>query len=74
MQDDPASVVNLVPSQWHRLKEVLANVLEESSPERRATTLRESCAGDTTLLRQAEALLTGDTDTLEQFAEFAFAN
>ena len=39
-----------------------------------ATTLRESCAGDTTLLRQAEALLTGDTDTLEQFAEFAFAN
>jgi len=30
--------------------------------------------GDTTLLRQAEALLTGDTDTLEQFAEFAFAN
>src|SRR5262249_35876612 len=34
-------------------------------------TLRESCAGDTTLLRQAEALLTGDTDNLEQFAEFA---
>ena len=73
MQDDPASVVNLVPSQWHRLKEVLANVLEESSPERRATTLRESCAGDTTLLRQAEVLLAGDPDTLEQFAEFATA-
>ena len=63
-----------MPSQWYRLKEILANALEESSPERRATTLRESCAGDTTLLRQAEALLTGDTDTLEQFAEFAFAN
>ena len=49
MPDDPASVVNLVPSQWHRLKEVLANVLEENSPERRATTLRESCADDATL-------------------------
>ena len=71
MPDDPASVVNLVPSQWHRLKEVLANVLEENSPERRATTLRESCADDTTLLRQAQTLLAGDTDTLEQFAEFA---
>lgn len=71
MADGPLSVVNLVPSQWYRLKEILANVLEESSPKRRATTLRESCAGDTTLLRQAEALLKGDTDTLEQFAEFA---
>jgi hypothetical protein len=73
MPDDSASVVNLVPSQWHRLKEVLANVLEENSPERRATTLRESCADDTTLLRQAQTLLAGDTDTLEQFAEFAAA-
>jgi eukaryotic-like serine/threonine-protein kinase len=71
MQDDPASVVSLAPSRWHRLKEVLADALEESSPERRATTLRESCADDTTLLRQAEALLAGNTDTLEQFAEFA---
>ncbi len=71
MQDDPASVVNLGPSQWHRLKEVLANALEKNSPERRATTLRQFCADDNTLLRQAEALLAGDTDTLEQFAEFA---
>jgi len=71
MPDDLASVVNLVPSQWYRLKEILANALEQSSPERRATTLRESCAGDTTLLRQAQTLLAGETDTLEQFAEFA---
>ena len=71
MSDDPSSVVNLVPLQWYRLKEILANALEESSPERRATTLRESCADDTMLLRQAETLLAGDTDTLEQFAEFA---
>jgi serine/threonine protein kinase/tetratricopeptide (TPR) repeat protein len=74
MQDDPlavTSVANLVPSQWHRLKEILANALEQNSPERRATTLREFCANDTTLLRQAETLLAGDTDTLEQFAEFA---
>ncbi len=71
MPDNPASVVNLVPSQWRRLKEVLANALEASSPERRATTLRESVGDDAALLRQAEALLSGDTDTLEQFAEFA---
>jgi eukaryotic-like serine/threonine-protein kinase len=71
MPENLQSVVNFVPSQWHRLKEILANVLEQNSPERRATTLRESCADDTTLLRQAEVLLAGDTDTLEQFAEFA---
>ena len=71
MPENLQSVVHLVPSQWHRLKEVLAKALEESSPERRATTLRESCADDTTLLRQAQTLLAGDTDTLEQFAEFA---
>jgi eukaryotic-like serine/threonine-protein kinase len=71
MPNDPSSLVNLVPSQWYRLKEILADALEENSLERRATTLRESCAGDATLLRQAETLLAGDTDTLEQFAEFA---
>ncbi len=71
MQDDPASVINLGPSQWHHLKEVLANVLEENSPELRATTLRQFCGGDTTLLRQTEVLLSGDTDTFEEFAEFA---
>ena len=71
MPNDPSSLVNLMPSQWYRLKEILADALEENSLERRATTLRESCAGDTTLLRQAETLLAGDTDTLEQFAEFA---
>lgn len=71
MPDNPASVVNLMPSQWHRLKEVLANALEQNSPEQRATTLLEFSAGDTALLRKAESLLAGDTDTLEQFAEFA---
>lgn len=71
MPENLQSVVHLVPSQWHRLKEILANVLEETSPERRATTLRQSCADDITLLRQAEILLAGNTDPLEQFAEFA---
>src|ERR1051326_600150 len=71
MPDDPPSVVNLMPSRWHRLKEVLANALEENSPEQRATTLRQCCADDTMLLRQAEALLAGDTDQFEQFAQFA---
>ena len=71
MPENLQSVVHLVPSHWHRLKEILANALEENSPERRATNLRKSCADDITLLRQAEILLAGDTDPLEQFAEFA---
>src|SRR5262249_41482288 len=56
---------------WQRLKEILANALEQSSVERQTAVLRDSCADDTTLLREAEKLLAHDTAVFEEFAEFA---
>src|SRR5262249_46548719 len=56
---------------WQRLKCILADVLEQRSLEERTAVLRRSCAGDTTLLCEAEKLLRQDTTALEEFAEFA---
>jgi len=59
------------PARWQRLKCILADVLEQRSLEERTAVLRRSCAGDTTLLCEAEKLLRQDTTALEEFAEFA---
>jgi TolB-like protein/Flp pilus assembly protein TadD len=59
------------PERWQRLKDILADALEQTSVEERTATLRQSCAGDTTLLREAEKLLSHDTTVFEEFAEFA---
>jgi eukaryotic-like serine/threonine-protein kinase len=59
------------PARWQRLKSILADVLEHTSPEERAAALKQSCAGDTALLREAEKLLSHDPTVLEEFAEFA---
>jgi len=61
------------PARWQRLKEILADALEQPSVEKRTAVLRESCADDTTLLREAEKLLAHDTTVFEEFAEFAAA-
>jgi eukaryotic-like serine/threonine-protein kinase len=61
------------PARWQRLKEILADVLEQSSVEKQTAVLREACADDTTLLREAEKLLAHDTTVFEEFAEFAAA-
>ena len=61
------------PARWQRLKEILADALEQPSVERQTAVLRESCADDTTLLREAEKLLAHDTTVFEEFAEFAAA-
>jgi serine/threonine protein kinase/Tfp pilus assembly protein PilF len=61
------------PARWQRLKEILADALEQPSVERQTAVLRESCADDTTLLREAERLLAHDTTVFEEFAEFAAA-
>jgi eukaryotic-like serine/threonine-protein kinase len=58
-------------SHWHKLKDILAEAMEETSPERRAETLRQACADNAKLLREAETLLSQDTTVLEHFAEFA---
>ena len=61
----------ITADRWQKLKAVLADALEETSSSRRAERLRQACADDLELLREAEALLTGDTASLEQFAEWA---
>jgi TolB-like protein/tetratricopeptide (TPR) repeat protein len=63
--------IKLNPARWQRLKNILADVLEQTSFEDRTAALRRSCADDTTLLREAEKLLAGDTTAFEEFAEFA---
>jgi eukaryotic-like serine/threonine-protein kinase len=59
------------PARWQRLKNILADALEQTSFEERTAVLKRSCADDTTLLREAEKLLAHDTTAFEEFAEFA---
>ena len=47
----------LIQGQRARLRQVLAEALEESSPERRRTRLKQSCGEDSALLHVAERLL-----------------
>ena len=61
----------ITAGRWQKLKAVLADALEETSSSRRAELLRQACANDLDLLREAEALLSADTASLEQFAEWA---
>ena len=59
------------PERWQRLKNILADALEKTSFEERTAWLRQSCADDTELFREAEKLLAHDTTAFEEFAQFA---
>jgi eukaryotic-like serine/threonine-protein kinase len=59
------------PAHWQRLKSILADVLEHASPEERTAALKQSCAGDAALLREAQKLLAQDTSIFEELAEIA---
>ncbi len=59
------------PERWRRLKEILADALEQSSLEERTALLRRACTNDATLLREAQQLLEHDDTIFEEFAEFA---
>src|SRR6266480_5663784 len=59
------------PERWRHLKEILADALEQSSPEERTAVLRRACTDDATLLREAQQLLEHDDTIFEEFAEFA---
>src|SRR5262245_13640274 len=59
------------PARWQRLKSILADVLEHTSPEECTAALTQSCAGDTALLREAQKLLAQDPSVFEEFAEIA---
>jgi eukaryotic-like serine/threonine-protein kinase len=59
------------PDRWRRLKEILADALEQSTFEQRTALLERACANDMTLLREAQNLLAHDGTVFEEFAEFA---
>src|SRR5215510_302819 len=59
------------PERWQRLKNILADALEQSSLDERTALLRQACANDATLFCEAEKLLTHNTTAFEEFAEFA---
>jgi serine/threonine protein kinase/TolB-like protein len=59
---------------WQRLKEIIADALEEDSPAARTAMLTRVCAEDEGLLREAESFLQGDvtlTDKLDNLEECA---
>lgn len=63
---------------WHRLKGIVAEALEEESPEARTALLARACVGDESLLSEAESYLTEadtmiaeGTDRFEECAEAA---
>ena len=65
---------------WQRLKEIVADALEEDSPAARTALLNRECADDLSLLREAESfLVNADTvaaegmDRLEECAAAASA-
>jgi serine/threonine protein kinase/tetratricopeptide (TPR) repeat protein len=62
------------PARWQRLKHILADALEKTSQEDRMVLVRQLCADDTTLLREAKKLLALDTTIFEDFAELAAKN
>jgi serine/threonine protein kinase/Tfp pilus assembly protein PilF len=59
------------PERWRRLKEIIADALEQSSLEERTTFLRRACTNDATLLGEAQQLLEHEDTIFEEFAEFA---
>ena len=59
------------PTRWQQLKNILADVLEHTSTEERTAALKQCCAGDTALLREAQKLLAQDTSAFEEFAAIA---
>jgi eukaryotic-like serine/threonine-protein kinase len=58
------------PERWQRLKNILADALEQSSFKERTAVLRQSCADDTELLEELEKLLAHDTTVFEEFADY----
>lgn len=66
------------PERWQRLKTILADALEQDSPEDRTALVERRCAEDAALLQEAESLLAEaevllkePTDRLEECAEKA---
>ena len=54
---------------WQQVKTILADALELDSPKQRTAFLESSCDGDTTLMREVEALLAQSTQSLDDLAD-----
>jgi eukaryotic-like serine/threonine-protein kinase len=63
------SEIETTAQQWQRVKTILADALERPTPEDRSAYLESSCGGDTTLMREVEALLALSTDKLDELAD-----
>ncbi len=61
--------VETTARQWQRVKAILAHALELESPKERAAFLENSCHGDTTLMREVEALMAQSTRKLDELAD-----
>ena len=59
----------LRPDQWERLKGVVADALEQENVAERRAFVARACADDTTVRREAEAMLAFSPDRLEYEAE-----
>jgi eukaryotic-like serine/threonine-protein kinase len=56
---------------WQRVKSILADALDQPSFAARAAFIRESCADDTKLFREVEALLAQETPPGDEFEDCA---
>lgn len=65
------SDVKTTAQQWQRVKTILADALECPSMEDRNAFLNSSCGGDTTLMREVEALLALSAQNLDDLADSA---
>jgi hypothetical protein len=47
----------MTPERWQQVKAILADAIERDDPRRRASFVERSCAGDSILKEEVEALL-----------------
>ena len=63
------SEVKTTAQRWQRVKSILADALELEKADERTAFLEDSCDGDTTLMREVEALLAQSTQRLDELAD-----
>src|SRR3984893_18410327 len=61
--------VTTTAQRWERVKRILTDALEHPLPEDRTAYIERSCGGDTTLMREVEALMALSTRSLDEMAD-----
>ncbi|MDQ6765483.1 MAG: serine/threonine protein kinase, partial [Verrucomicrobiota bacterium] len=59
----------MTPARWQQVKETLASALDHETTAARADFLAQTCAGDTALRREVEALLNHSPDAFQSWAD-----